>query len=326
MGTHIWKIVAAAALSLAAAANVAVAQPYPTKPIRLVVPYPPGGSADMLARNLATSMSQDLGQPVVVENRPGAGTALGTREVAAAPGDGYTLMIGTVTSHAMNPALNPKIGYDPVKDFTPIAPVATIAFALVAKNTLPVKSYGELIALSRAKPGTLTYASAGVGTSNHLAGELLQSMTGVKLNHVPYKGSAPALNDLLGGHVDMMFDLVLTATKQVQAHAVRALAVTSAKRSPQMPDVPTFAELGLPAYDVSAWFGIFAPAGVPKDVVAKLEASIHSAMRSPEMRKQLAASGVDSMEGSAADFATLVGADYRKWADVIRDRGLQSTQ
>ncbi|HMN65779.1 MAG TPA: tripartite tricarboxylate transporter substrate-binding protein, partial [Burkholderiaceae bacterium] len=226
MGTHIGKIVAAAALSLAAAANVAVAQPYPTKPIRLVVPYPPGGSADMLARNLATSMSQDLGQPVVVENRPGAGTALGTREVAAAPGDGYTLMIGTVTSHAMNPALNPKIGYDPVKDFTPIAPVATIAFALVAKNTLPVKSYGELIALSRAKPGTLTYASAGVGTSNHLAGELLQSMTGVKLNHVPYKGSAPALNDLLGGHVDMMFDLVLTATKQVQAHAVRALAVT----------------------------------------------------------------------------------------------------
>lgn len=235
-------------------------------------------------------------------------------------------MIGTVTSHAMNPALNPKIGYDPVRDFTPIAPVATIAFALVAKNTLQVKSYGELIALSRAKPGTLTYASAGVGTSNHLAGELLQSMTGVKLNHVPYKGSAPALNDLLGGHVDMMFDLVLTATKQVQAHAVRALAVTSAKRSPQMPDVPTFAELGLPAYDVSAWFGIFAPAGVPKDVVAKLEASIHSAMRSPEMKKQLAASGVDPMEGSAADFATLVGADYRKWADVIRDRGLQSTQ
>ena len=326
MGTHIWKIVAAAALSLAAAANVAVAQPYPTKPIRMVVPYPPGGSADMLARNLATSMSQDLGQPVVVENRPGAGTALGTREVAAAPGDGYTLMIGTVTSHAMNPALNPKIGYDPVKDFTPIAPVATIPFALVAKNTLPVKSYGELIALSRAKPGTLTYASAGVGTSNHLAGELLQSMTGVKLNHVPYKGSAPALNDLLGGHVDMMFDLVLTATKQVQAHSVRALAVTSAKRSPQMPDVPTFAELGLPAYDVSAWFGIFAPAGVPRDVVAKLEASIHSAMKSPEMKKQLAASGVDPMEGSAADFATLVGADYRKWADVIRDRGLQSTQ
>jgi tripartite-type tricarboxylate transporter receptor subunit TctC len=326
MGTHIGKIVAAAALSLLAAANVAVAQPYPTKPIRMVVPYPPGGSADMLARNLATSMSQDLGQPVVVENRPGAGTALGTREVAAAPGDGYTLMIGTVTSHAMNPALNPKIGYDPVKDFTPIAPVATIPFALVAKNTLPVKSYGELIALSRAKPGTLTYASAGVGTSNHLAGELLQSMTGVKLNHVPYKGSAPALNDLLGGHVDMMFDLVLTATKQVQAHSVRALAVTSAKRSPQMPDVPTFAELGLPAYDVSAWFGIFAPAGVPKDVVAKLEASIHSAMKSPEMKKQLAASGVDAMEGSAADFATLVGADYRKWADVIRDRGLQSTQ
>ncbi|MBX3589967.1 MAG: tripartite tricarboxylate transporter substrate binding protein [Burkholderiaceae bacterium] len=326
MGTHIGKIVAAAALSLLAAANVAVAQPYPTKPIRMVVPYPPGGSADMLARNLATSMSQDLGQPVVVENRPGAGTALGTREVAAAPGDGYTLMIGTVTSHAMNPALNPKIGYDPVKDFTPIAPVATIPFALVAKNTLPVKSYGELIALSRAKPGTLTYASAGVGTSNHLAGELLQSMTGVKLNHVPYKGSAPALNDLLGGHVDMMFDLVLTATKQVQAHSVRALAVTSAKRSPQMPDVPTFAELGLPAYDVSAWFGIFAPAGVPRDVVAKLEASIHSAMKSPEMKKQLAASGVDPMEGSAADFATLVGADYRKWADVIRDRGLQSTQ
>lgn len=318
--------IAAAMLPLLFAASTAAVQPFPAKPIRMLVPYPPGGSADMLARNLAAAMFRDLGQAVVVENRPGAGTALGTREVATAPGDGYTLMIGTVTSHAMNPALNPGIGYDPIKHFTPIAPVATIPFALVTRSSLPVKSYDDLIALSRAKPGTLSYASAGVGTSNHLAGELLQSMTGIKLNHIPYKGSAPALNDLLGGHVDLMFDLVLTATKQVQAHTLRALAVTSAKRSTQMPDVPTFAELGLPAFDVSAWFGIFAPAGVPSDVVEKLNASIRAAIRSPDMAKQLAASGVDPMDGSAADFAQLVGNDFRKWTDVIRERGIQSAQ
>jgi len=317
--------IAAAMLPLLFAVSAA-AQAFPVKPIRMVVPYPPGGSADMLARSLAAAMFQDLGQAVVVENRPGAGTALGTREVAAAHGDGYTLMIGTVTSHAMNPALNPRIGYDPVRNFTPIAPVATIPFALVTRSSLPVKSYGDLIALGRTAPGTLSYASAGVGTSNHLAGELLQSMTGIRLNHIPYKGSAPALNDLLGGHVDLMFDLVLTATKQVQAHTLRALAVTSAKRSTQMPDVPTFAELGLPAFDVSAWFGIFAPAGVPSDVVEKLNASIRAAIRSPDMAKQFAASGVDPMDGSAADFAQLLGNDFRKWSDVIRERGIQNAQ
>lgn len=319
---HTFRI-ALAALAVVAATGTAFAQAYPTKPIRLVVTYPPGGSADMLARNLATRMAQDLGQPVVVDNRPGAGTALGTREVAGAAGDGYTIMMGTTTSHAMNPALNPTIGYDPIKDFTAIAPVATIPFVLVAKTALPVQNLQELIALSRSKPGALTYASAGVGTSNHLAGELLQSMTGIQLNHVPYKGSAPALNDLLGGHVDLMFDLSLTATKHVQAKSVRPLAITSAKRSAQLPEVPTFAEVGLPAYDVSAWFGIFAPAGVPANIVDKLSATIRAAMQHPEMRKQLDATGVQAMEGSAAAFSKMVREDHGKWAKVIKDRGIQ---
>lgn len=316
--------IAATAIAALALSSQALAQTYPTKPIKLVVAYPPGGSADVLARSLGVQLSRDLGQQVTVENRPGAGTAIGTREVAVAPGDGYTLLMGTVTSQAMNPALNPKVGYDPLKDFTAIAPVATIPFALVVKPALAARSLPELLTLAREKPGVLTYASAGIGTSNHLAGELLQSMTGVKLNHVPYKGSAPALNDLLGGHVDMMFDLSLTATKHVQAQSVRALGITSRKRSAQMPDVPTFAELGMPAYDVSAWFGIFAPAGVPAAIVERLNGSIRKAIERPEMQAQLAAAGAEPMYGTAPEFAAVVEADFRKWAGVIRERGIQS--
>lgn len=233
--------------------------------------------------------------------------------------------MGTVTSHAMNPALNPRIGYDPVKDFVPIAPVATIPFALVTRTALPARSYAEFMALGQGRAEPLTYASAGVGTSNHLAGELLQSMTGLKLTHVPYKGSAPALNDLLGGHVDLMFDLVLTATRHVKAGSVRALAVTSPRRSEQMPDVPTFAELGLPAYDVSAWFGIFAPAGLPDPVAERLGGAIRAALRNPEMARQLAASGVEPMEGGAAEFKALVAKDYAKWSRVIRERSITYT-
>lgn len=315
--------ITAGVLAAVALCGGALAQPYPSRPIKLVVAYPPGGSADVLARSLGTQLARDLGQPVTVENRPGAGTAIGTREVAVAPGDGYTLLMGTVTSHAMNPALNPKIGYDPIKDFIAIAPVATIPFALVVKPALPARTLPELLALARDKPGTLSYASAGIGTSNHLAGELLQSMTGVKLNHVPYKGSAPALNDLLGGHVDMMFDLSLTATRHVQSQGVRGLAITSRKRSAQMADVPTFAELGMPAYDVSAWFGIFTPAGVPAPVVERLGSAVRKAIDSPEMRAQLATAGAEPMTGSTSEFAALVDADFRKWAGVIRERGIQ---
>lgn len=323
MKMHLIRV-AAGALAAFALSGGALAQAYPTKPIKLVVAYPPGGSADVLARSLGSQLARELGQPVNVENRPGAGTAIGTREVAAAPGDGYTLLMGTVTSHAMNPALNPKVGYDPIKDFVAVAPVATIPFALVVKPALAARTLPDMLALARERPGVLSYASAGIGTSNHLAGELLQSMTGVKLNHVPYKGSAPALNDLLGGHVDMMFDLSLTATKHVQSQSVRALAITSRKRSPQMPEVPTFAELGLPGYDVSAWFGVFAPAGVPGPVVERLNGAIRKAIESPEMQAQLATAGAGPMLGTAAEFAAIVEADFRKWAGVIRERGIQN--
>ena len=321
-------LIRALALSLLAVctAGAATAQTYPSKPIRMIVPYPPGGSADVLARNLGHRLTQTLGQQVIVDNRPGAGTAIGAREAAAAAADGYTLLMGTVTSQAMNPALNPQVGYDPVKDFVAIAPVATIPFALVVRPTLAARNLKELIAMSKAAPGTLTFASAGVGTSNHLAGELLQSMAGIKLNHVPYKGSAPALNDLLGGHVDMMFDLVLTATNQVQSGKLRALAVTTRKRSAQLPDVPTFAELGWPDYEISAWFGVFAPAGVPGAIVEQLNAAIRKAVESPEMKAQLAAAGAEPIAGSPAELATTVVGDYRKWAAIIRERGIQPGQ
>ena len=230
----------------------------------MIVPYPPGGSADILARAIGAKVGEGLGQPVVIDNRPGAGTIIGTEATAKSAPDGYTFMLGTVSSHAINPALNPKLPFDPVKDFTPLSLVASIPFAMIVHPSVPAKSVQEFVALAKSKPGQLNYSSAGNGTSNHLAGELLKSMAGIDLVHVPYKGSAPALNDLIAGQVSLMFDLVLTAAPHIKSGAARGLAVTGAQRSAVLPDLPTVAESGLPGYEVSAWFGIFAPAGVPQ--------------------------------------------------------------
>lgn len=291
---------------------------YPTKPVRLVVPYPPGGSADVLARMLGQRLDTVLGQPVVVDNRPGAGTAIGARVVAQSPADGYTLLIGTVSSHAMNPALMKDIGYDPVRDFTAIAPLATIPFVLLASTKLPVSSLQELIDLAKRQPGKLNFSSAGSGTSNHLAGEILQSAAKIRLAHIPFKGSAPALSALVGGQVDLMFDLVVTTVPHVKSGAVRALAITAHQRSPLLPEVPTVSEAGMPALELSAWFGFFGPRDLPVDVNDKLAREVGKILEIPEFQDRLRRLGATVLAMSPVQFANFVASERDRWAKVIK--------
>ena len=299
---------------------------FPSQPIRLIVPYPPGGSADVLARTLGKQVAEGLGQNVIIENKPGAGTAIGAKHVAGASPDGYTLLMGTVSSHAMTPLINPNAGYDPVKDFAPIAPVAEIPFAMLLNGSVPAKTLPEFLALARSQPGKFTYSSAGVGTSNHLAGELLNSMAGIRMVHVPYKGSAPALADLLGGQVDVMFDLLMTAVQHVNSGKVRALGVTSSKPSALLEGVPTFVDSGLPDYVVSAWFGVFAPAGTPPAVVERLTQAFAEATQAPDTRRQLESMGAAPLSGSSATFAGFVRSEYDKWDKVIAKAGIATKQ
>lgn len=314
-------ILTAAALALFGAAP-AWAQDFPSKTIRLVVPYPPGGTADILARAIGQQISERLGQTVVIENRPGAGTAIGTDAVAKSEPDGHTLLMGTVSSHAITPAVNP-VQYDPVKDFTPIAGVASVPFILIVHPSVPAKSVQELIALAKSQPGRINYASAGNGTSNHLAGEMFESMAGIDMVHVPYRGSAPALSDVIAGHVQSMFDLSATALPQVRSNAVRALAITSGKRSDLAPELPTVAESGLPGFEVTAWFGVFAPAGVPRPVADKLHDTINAILATPQMRERLQQQGSDPLVfESRAAFADFVQKEHARWGKVVKDAKL----
>ena len=325
MARLLMKILGYCALAVAGA--IALAPPagaqgaYPNRPVTMVVPYPAGGSADILARTIGQKLGERLGQPVVIDNRAGAGTAIGAKHVAAAPPDGYTLLMGTVSSQAINPAMN-KVGYDPVKDFTPVAPLASIPFVLVAHPSFAGRSVADVIAQAKAKSGELSYASAGLGTSNHLAGELLASAAGIKLLHVPYKGSAPALNDVVAGHLPLMFDLQATALPYVQSGKLKALAVTGRTRSSLLPDVPTVIESGLPGYEVSAWFGVFAPAGLPRPVLDRLNADISAVLQAPEMRKRLQELGAEPEQGSAEAFAKFTRAEATKWSGVLKNAGL----
>lgn len=258
---------------------------------------------------------------MVIENKPGAGTAIGAKAVAGAAADGYTLLMGTVSSHAINPALV-KTGYDPVRDFTAIAPVASIAFVMVAHPSLPASNVQEVVAMARNRPGEIAYASAGPGTSNHLAGALFEKSAGVSLLHVPYKGSAPALSDVLAGHVKLMFDLQATALPYVASGKLKAIAVTSRERSPQLPNVPTMIGAGLPSYEVSAWFGIFAPAGIPGVVTEKINQSLTSILKTPEMQKQLHDLGAEPEFASAETFSSYVRSESVKWAAVVKSVNL----
>ena len=308
-------------LAFVLAAPVSAQEPYPNRPITIVVPYPAGGSADVLARALGQKLGERLHQAVIVENHAGAATAIGAKDVARAAPDGYTLLLGTVSSQAINPAMN-KVGYDPIADFTAIAPIGAIPFVLVANPALPVATVADVIALARSKPGELAYASAGLGTSNHLAGELFANDARIKLLHVPYRGSAPALTDVLAGHVPLMFDLQATSLAHVQAGRLKALAVTGARRSELLPKVPTMAESGLPGYEVSAWFGLFGPAGMPAAAVDKLSAEVAAIQRTAEMKKRLQDLGVDADEATPSAYAAFVRREAAKWAETVKSAGL----
>jgi len=316
-------LLAAFAASLAAAlAPAAVAQPaFPTKPIRIVVPFPPGGTTDILARAAAQKMTEAWKEQAVVDNRPGAGGNIGAELVARSPADGYTLLMGTVGTHAINASLYAKMPYDHVKDFAPVILVAAVPNVLVVHPSLPVHSVAELIAYAKANPGKLNFASSGSGTSIHLAGELFKVMAGVQMTHVPYKGSAPAIADLVGGQVQLMFDNLPSALAQIKAGKLRALAVTSAQRAAALPDAPTIAESGLPGYEASSWFGLLAPAGTPADVVAKINGEIARWLASPEAKEKLSSQGAIAAGGTPEDFARHIAAETAKWQRVVRESG-----
>ena len=308
-------------LLAAGIAAPALAQGFPDRPVTLVVPYPAGGSADILARTVGQKLAAQLGQPVVVENKGGAGTAIGARFVAEAKPDGYTLLLGTVSSQAINPAMS-KVGYDPVKDFVPVSALASIPFVLVAHPSAPYGSVAELLAAARQAPGSISYASAGPGTSNHLAGEMLASAAKLKLLHVPYRGSAPALADVLAGHVPLMFDLQTTSLPNIATHKLKPLAVTGSRRSPLLPDVPTVAESGLPGFEVSAWFGVFAPAKLPPPVLRQLSAAMAKVLEDPALAQRLREIGAEPDPRNAAQFTAYVGEEAGKYATVVKTAGL----
>jgi tripartite-type tricarboxylate transporter receptor subunit TctC len=312
---------AAFAVLCAAFATGASAQGFPTKPIRIVVPFPAGGTTDVLARAAAQKLTETLGQPAVVDNRPGAGGNIGAELVAKSAPDGYTLLMGTVGTHAINPGLYPKLPYDHVKDFAPVILVAGVPNVLVVNPSLPVNSVQELVAYAKANPGKLNFASSGNGTSIHLSAELFKLMAGVQMTHVPYKGSAPALQDLVGGQVQLMFDNMPSSLALIKAGKLKALAVTSKERAPALPDVPTIAESGLPGYDASSWFGLLAPAGTPPPAIARLNGEIAKWLATPEAREKLLAQGANAAGGTPEDFARFIAAETAKWQKVVKESG-----
>jgi tripartite-type tricarboxylate transporter receptor subunit TctC len=302
-------------------ASAALAQAYPAKPVRLVVPYAAGGTADLLARAIAQKMGAALGQQVVIENRTGAGGGIGADAVAKSKPDGYTILMGTIASHAINPNLYRALPYDAEKDFAPIALVATMPNLLVVNPAVPAKTVRELIALAKSKPGELAFASAGSGTTQHLSGEIFKKMAGVDLLHIPYKGNAPAVTDLVGGQVQLMFDNIPISLQQVRAGKLRALAVTGPKRSPVLPEVPTVAEAALPGYAVTSWFAVFAPAGTPPSIVSVLNREINKALSDPGLRRQLADQGIEPAGGTPAQLAAHVRAEIARWSKVVAESG-----
>jgi tripartite-type tricarboxylate transporter receptor subunit TctC len=300
------------------------AQTYPTKPIRIIVPFAPGGGSDILSRILGPKLTKSWGQSVIVDNRGGAGGIVGTEMVAKAPPDGYTLTMGYIGTHAINPSLYPKLSYDPVKDFAPVALVAAMPNILVVHPSLPVKSVQELIALAKSKPGELNYGSGGVGTAPHLAGELFNYMAGVKMVHIPYKGSGPALTELLGGHLSLMFNTMVQTTPHVKADKLRGLGVTSAKRSAAIPELPTIAESGLPGYEMVGWFGVLAPAGTPKEIVTKLNIEINKILNMPDVKELLVTLGSEPTGITTPEqFGAFIKAEITKWAKVVKESGMK---
>ena len=297
------------------------AQPWPSKPIRYIVPFAPGGTTDILGRMVAAGLSSSLGQPVVVENKPGQAGSIGAAELARAAPDGYTIGGGTISSHAINATLYPKLPYDPVKDFAPITMLATLPNMLIVHPSLNVASVRELVALLKANPSKYSFGSAGNGTSQHISGELFKIMTGTQMQHIPYKGSGPMIPDLLAGTIQLSFENITTAYPQVKGGKLKALAVTSSKRSFVAPEVPTMAEAGLAGYDISSWQAMYAPAGTPRDIVVRLHAETVKALRSPENQKKLSDLGLDAGGMSPEELAALMRADIPRLGKVVRESG-----
>jgi tripartite-type tricarboxylate transporter receptor subunit TctC len=307
----------AAGMTLAAAAQGS----YPDKPVRLIVPFPPGGGADNLARLIMPKVAQALGQPIVIENRAGAGGNVGAEAAARAAPDGYTLLYGTNGTHAINASLYRHLGFDPVKDFIPVSRMTEIAAMLIVNPQLPVASTAELITYAKARPGKLNFASAGNGTTSHLAGELFKTQAGIDIVHVPYRGGALAMTDLIGGQVQMMIDVMPNAYPQAREGRVRGLAVTTLARFPGAAELPTVAESGLPGFEASAWDGIFVPAGTPAAIVERLNASIRQALEDPELAAALRARGAVPVPGTPESFARFIAASADKWALAVRASG-----
>jgi len=312
----------AAAATLAAAACGLSAQSYPNRPVRIVVPFPPGAGVDIVARMLGLPLTDLWGQAAVVDNQPSANGTIACELAAKAAPDGYTLLLGNISTFAMAPSLYKKVNYDPVQSFAPITLVNTSANVLVAHPSVPATTTQALIALAKAKPGQINYASAGSGTSPHLAAELFKSMAGVDLVHVPYKGSPQALTDLLGGQTQIMFASLVSALPHIRQARLRALGVTSLKRAAALPDLPAISEAGLRGYDVSVWMGIVAPAGTPPAIIAQLNRQIAALLQSPDIRERLAVQGLEAASNSPAEFRTYIASEVRKWAVVIKQAGV----
>ena len=296
-------------------------QGYPAKLIRIIVPYPPVGPNDLLARLIAQKLTESLGVQTIVDNRAGANGIIGVEAAARSVADGYTLLMGSSGSTTIKPSLFAKLPFDPVKDFAPISLIGSGIFVMVVHPSLSVKSVGELVALARARPGELTFGSPGNGTGGHLSGELFKMMAKVDIAHVPYKGGAPALNDLLGGHIALLFSEMSIASPHVKIGRLKALAVTSATRSRIMPELPTVAETGFPEYELSIWYGLLAPTGTPREIIGRLNSELVKMMRSPEVTSRLESMGVEPLTNTPEEFADFVKKDVGKWSKVVKESG-----
>lgn len=319
LGTGVIAVLAGLIAGLALTVCTArAAERFPLKPVRIVVPFPAGGSTDLIARQLGQRLTENWGQPVLIDNRSGAGGAVGSEMVARAAPDGYTMVMGSVSTHAIIPHINSKLSYDPIADFAPITELARFPSMLVANSALPARTIKQLIALAKQRPGQLTYASNGNGTNSHLAGEILKSAAGIDMLHVPYKGAAPAIADVVAGHVAMMFTGVANGISYVKSGRLRAIAVASMERSPSLPDVPTIEESGVRGVDVTIWLGMWGPAALPSDLVNRLNTDLVAALKSSKVRELFAAQDAQAVGSTPAQFATRVREELARWRKVVK--------
>ena len=311
------------AVALVVGSGAVPAADYPVKAVRIVVPFAAGGSTDLLARNVAQRLSEAWKQPVIVDNRAGGGGIIGADHAAKSPPDGYTLLLGTVTTHGVAPTLYPKLPFDAIRDFAAVVELASIPQLLSVHPSIPVRSFKEFLALARAKPDALNFGTGGQGSASHMAAELLMAMAKIRMVHVPYKGTGPAMSELLGGHLSLMFDVVMTSLPHARAGRLRSVGISSLKRSEVIPDVPTLHESGMPGFEALVWFGLFAPAGTPPDVVRRINDETVRALRQPKMREILIAQGIDVVAGTPQEFTARVKDEVGKWGKVIRDAGIK---